>query len=40
MTYGTLESQSTHDLRAPGLRRVNGPRTLGMQHTYGLSDKV
>jgi hypothetical protein len=38
MTYRLLELHSTHDLRAPGLRHVNGPHTLGLQRTYGLSD--
>jgi hypothetical protein len=26
MIYGPLESHSTHDLRAPRLRRINNPR--------------
>jgi hypothetical protein len=38
MTYGPLEPHSTHDLRAPGMRRINGPHALGLRRTYGLSD--
>jgi hypothetical protein len=27
MTYGPLELHNTQDLRAPGLRHINGPHT-------------
>jgi hypothetical protein len=38
MTYGPLESHSTHDLLAHGLRHINDLHALGPRHTYGLSN--